>query len=304
MSAWRYALDEALVSLRRNARSVAISVATIAVAFLTLGGFLVALANIEAAAARWAQAAELSVYLRDGIDETTRTTLARDLGAHAAVAEVSYVSKDDALQRFRQDFPELSDVAGSLDTNPFPASLEVRLRPEAATADTAQTLAGEVGGRDGVADVQFDQRWIARVLALVSGVRLLGLGIGAVLLTGAAFTVAAVVRLSLVARQDELDIMALVGAPFAFVRGPFIAEGMLQGLAGASVALVALRVVFSLARGGAGDDLAGLLGTGQLRFLGVGAGFLLLAAGLAVGGVAGIAASRPTAEARFSGPPR
>jgi cell division transport system permease protein len=304
MSAWRYALDEALVSLRRNARSVAISVATIAVAFLTLGGFLVALANIEAAAARWAQAAELSVYLRDGIDETTRTTLARDLGAHAAVAEVSYVSKDDALQRFRQDFPELSDVAGSLDTNPFPASLEVRLRPEAATADTAQTLAGEVGGRDGVADVQFDQRWIARVLALVSGVRLLGLGIGAVLLTGAAFTVAAVVRLSLVARQDELDIMALVGAPFAFVRGPFIAEGMLQGLAGASVALVALRVVFSLARGGAGDDLAGLLGTGQLRFLGVGAGFLLLAAGLAVGGVAGIAASRPTPEARFSGPPR
>ncbi len=293
MSAWRYALDEALVSLRRNARSAAISVATIAVAFLTLGGFLVALANIEEAAARWAQAAELSVYLRDGIADTTRASIERDLGAHAAVAAVSYVSKDEALERFREDFPELSDVAGSLEANPFPASLEVRLRPEAATPDTAQALAGQVVGRDGVADVQFDQRWIARVLALVSGVRLLGLGIGAVLLTGAAFTAAAVVRLSLVARQDELDIMALVGAPFAFVRGPFIAEGMLQGLAGALVALATLRFLFSAVRGGAGDDLAGLMGTGELRFLSLGAALLLLSAGVLVGGVAGLAASRP-----------
>jgi cell division transport system permease protein len=292
MSAWRYALDEALLSFRRNPRSAAISIATIAVAFLTLGGFLVALANIEAAAARWAQAAELSIYLRDGIAESTRTAIERDLGAHAAVAGVSYVSKDQALERFREDFPELSDVAGSLDTNPFPASLEVRLRPEAATADTAQALAGQVVKQDGVADVQFDQRWIARVLALVSGVRLVGLGIGVVLLTGAAFTAAAVVRLSLFARQDELDIMALVGAPFAFVRGPFIAEGMLQGLVGSLVALLALRVGYWAVRGGAGDDLAGLLGSAELRFLGLGTGLLFVSAGVLVGAISGLAASR------------
>jgi cell division transport system permease protein len=293
MSAWRYALDEALTSFWRNRRSTAISIATIAVAFLTLGGFLVALANIEAAAARWAQAAELSIYLRDGIAESTRTAIERDLGANAAVAGVSYVSKDQALERFRADFPELSDVAGSLEANPFPASLEVRLRPEAATADTAQALAGQVGQRDGVADVQFDQRWIARVLALVSGVRLVGLGIGLVLLTGAAFTAAAVVRLSLFARQDELDIMGLVGAPFAFVRGPFIAEGMIQGLTGALVALVLLRLGFWAVRGGAGDDLAGLLGSGELQFLSLGTALLFVSAGVLVGGIAGLAASRP-----------
>jgi cell division transport system permease protein len=293
MSAWRYALDEALTSFWRNRRSTAISIATIAVAFLTLGGFLVALANIEAAAARWAQAAELSIYLRDGIAESTRTAIERDLGANAAVAGVSYVSKDQALERFRADFPELSDVAGSLEANPFPASLEVRLRPDAATADTAQALAGQVGQRDGVADVQFDQRWIARVLALVSGVRLVGLGIGLVLLTGAAFTAAAVVRLSLFARQDELDIMGLVGAPFAFVRGPFIAEGMMQGLTGALVALLLLRLGFGAVRGGAGDDLAGLLGSGELQFLSLGTALLFVSAGVLVGGIAGLAASRP-----------
>lgn len=292
MSAVRYSLDEAIVSLRRNGRSAALSIATIAVAFLTLGGFLVALANVEAAAARWAEAAEISVYLQDEIDETAMADIERALTAEPAVADVSYVSKADALKRFREDFPDLADVAGGLEQNPFPASFEVRLRTESATADTAQALAAAISAHDGVADVQFDQRWLARILAVVSAARLLGLGIGAVLLSGAAFTVAAVVRLSLYARRDELDIMELVGAPFAFVRGPFIAEGVLQGLAGAVLALVVLYGVFATVSGRVGDGLSDLVGPGGLRFLGFGGTALLLAAGLVVGGVAGVVASR------------
>lgn len=292
MSAFRYSLDEALVSLRRGGRSAAVSVATITIAFIILGGFLVLLTNVEAAAARWAQAAEVSVYLRDGLADAARASIEQELKALPAVAEVAYVSKDDALRRFSEDFPELSDVASGLSANPFPASLEVRLRPETATADAAQSLAAGVSAHDGVVDVQFDQRWLTRVLAVVSAVRLTGLGLSAVLLAGAAFTVAAVVRLSLVARRDELDIMALVGAPLAFVRGPFIVEGMLQGLIGAIVAVVALYVGYSLLASRVGTGLGDVLGPDGLRFLGIGGTLLLLAAGVAVGGLAGTVASK------------
>lgn len=292
MSALRYSFDEALVSLRRGGRSAAISIATIAVAFLTLGGFLVVLANIEAAAARWAEAAEVSVYLQDGLAEPLKSAIEQQLTSQPAVAEVAYVSKEEALRRFREDFPELSDVAGGVEVNPFPASFEVRLRVEAGTSDAAQSIAALVSAHDGVADVQFDQRWLTRILAVVAAARLLGLGIGAVLLTGAAFTVAAVVRLSLVARRDELDIMELVGAPFAFVRGPFIAEGMLQGLAGAVLALLALYATFSVLVGRVGAGLGDMVGPTGLRFLGVAGMFLLVAAGLVVGGLAGTLASR------------
>lgn len=292
MSAFRYALDEALASLRRGGRSAVISIATIAVAFLTLGGFLILLTNVEAAAARWAQAAEVSVYLQDGVAAEARAAIEAELRGQPVVAEVAYVSKDDALARFREDFPELSDVASGLHTNPFPASFEVRLRPETATADSAQSIAASVAARDGVVDVQFDQRWLTRVLAVVSAVRLLGLGMGAVLLTGAAFTVASVVRLSLVARRDELDIMELVGAPFAFVRGPFVAEGMIQGLTGAVVALAALWAAFSLLAGRAGGSFTDLVGPEGLRFVGPGGALILVGAGLLVGALAGTFASR------------
>ena len=87
---------------------------------------------------------------------------------------------------------------------------------------------------------------------------------------GAAFTVAAVVRLSLYARRDELEIMALVGAPFSYIRGPFVVEGLLLGGLGAAVALVAVAILYSLLGQWVGSDLAGLAGEGQLRFLGYG----------------------------------
>ena len=102
---------------------------------------------------------------------------------------------------------------------------------------------------------------------------------------GAAFTVAAVVRLSLYARRDELEIMQLVGAPFSYIRGPAIVEGLLLGGVGAAVALVACRLsVFDARRGGWDPIWPGYAGIGQLRFLGI-TEFVTDAAGAASGSV-------------------
>ena len=129
MKAIGYAFTEALVSLRRSGRSAAMSIVTIAIAFLALGGFLLVSANLRALVDRWASSAELSVYLRDDGDNASRQALLEELSAHSAVAGVEYVSKDMALERFRRDFPELADVAESAD-NPFPPSIEVRLHTD------------------------------------------------------------------------------------------------------------------------------------------------------------------------------
>jgi cell division transport system permease protein len=116
--------------------------------------------------------------------------------------------------------------------------------------------------------------------------------VAAILMLGAAFTVGAVVRLSLYARRDELEIMALVGAPFSYIRGPFVVEGLLLGGMGAAVALVVVRVLYSFAAQWLGSDIAGLTGEGQLRFLGFGEIALMVAGGILVGAAAGTFASR------------
>ncbi|HXG90242.1 MAG TPA: ABC transporter permease [Vicinamibacterales bacterium] len=290
MRAVRYALEQALVSLSRSGRSAAMSIGTIAIAFLTLGLFLLVSENLESVIQRWAAAAEMSVFLRDELDETTRGELMAELGAHRAVAAVEFVSKQDALARFKHDFPELGDLAESSE-NPFPPSIEVRLHTDPASTGAAEAMAQQMAERSGVADVRYDRQWLGRLMAIVGAIRLTGLAIAAVLVLGAAFTVAAVVRLSLQARQDELEIMQLVGAPFGYIRGPSVAEGTFLGGIGAALSLLALWALFSAMRGRLSETIAGLANGGEVRFLGMADATGLVVAGLVVGALAGVIAS-------------
>ena len=287
-----YAFEEALASIRRAGRSAVVSIVTIAIAFVTLGGFLLVSVNVQGMLDRWLEAAEMSVYLNDNASDDDRAALESVLRSRPDVAGVEYVSKATALERFRADFPELADVTGSLDGNPFPAVLEVRLRTEASDDAAIETFATEMAGRPGVADVQFDRRWLARLMGVVGAARGAGALVAGILMLGAAFTVGAVVRLSLHSRRDEIEIMALVGAPFSYIRGPFIMEGLLLGGAGAVVALVAVGVLYYIIGQAIGSNLAGLTADGQLRFLGFAEFATMILGGLLVGAGAGTLASR------------
>ena len=276
-----YAFDEAIASLRRSGRSALISIGTIAIAFITLGGFLLISVNVQDVLDRWLEAAEISVYLQETAADADRVAVEQFLRARPEVAAVEFVSKEHALQRFRTDFPELADVTGSLSQNPFPSALEVRLRAGGDSTTSAEMLAKDVAEKSGVADVQFDRTWLARLLGVVSSARLAGAVVAGILMLGAAFTVGAVVRLSLYARRDELEIMALVGAPFSYIRGPFVFEGLLLGGIGAAVALMVVAVLYYFA--------------GQyqpVRFLGYGDMAIMLLGGILVGAAAGTLASR------------
>ncbi len=125
-------------------------------------------------------------------------------------------------------------------------------------------------------------------IGLIRGV---GLVLGAVLTIAAALTVANVVRLALYARRDELEIMQLVGAPQAYIRGPFVMEGVLQGGAGALVALAALGVAFLALRGPYLVPLASAMNISSVAFLPLGICVLLVVGGMAVGCLGGLVAA-------------
>lgn len=287
-----YAFEEAWVSLKRSGRSALVSIGTIAIAFLTLGGFLLVSVNVQDVLDRWLQAAEMSIYLHDGATTEERDALEEFLESHPSVAAVEYVSRERALERFRVDFPELSDVATGIGENPFPSSFEVRLRTDTGGDAAADDLSEAVAGRPGVADIRYDRRWLARLVGMVTTARLAAALVAAILMLGAAFTVAAVVRLSLYARRDELEIMQLVGAPFSYIRGPAIVEGLLLGGIGAGLALVAISIAYSLLSQSIGTAWVGFVGLDQVRFLGAFEMAVMLLGGVVVGAAAGTVASR------------
>jgi cell division transport system permease protein len=291
MQGLKYFVREAMISLWRGRRAALLSVATIAAAVFVLGGFLVLGANLDRLVARWSAAAEFSVYWRDDATRAQQDAVDRILAGSSVVAAREPVTKDGALQRFKRDFPALARAAGSLERNPLPASVEVRLRP-GADPDAVSQLAAQIAKVQGVADVRYDRQWIERVLSVVVLARGLGILLAAVLIVAACLTVANVVRLALFARLDEVRIMALVGAPMSYIRGPFVVEGILQGGLGTAMAVILLYVGFLAARARYGDAMASLGGGGTFVFLPIGLTALLVLGGLALGCVGGMVAAR------------
>ena len=291
MSALKYSFDEAVASLWRGRRSGVLSTATIAVALFVLGGFLLATSNLERLGLEWSKTAEMSVYLDDQITPEQKRGVEQMLAPGDVVAAAEFVSKPEALKRFRQTFADLATTVESLDSNPLPASYEVRLRPSGDAPAAIASLSGRLRAAPGVADVRYDRQWLDRLLAAVSIVRTVGFALGAVLTIAAALTVANVVRLALYARRDELEIMELVGAPQAYIRGPFVMEGVLQGGIGAAMALAGLALLFLVVRSRYLVALAAALNLSSFRFLPLDLCGVLLLGGMAVGCVGGYVAA-------------
>ena len=292
MRALAYGLRLGWASVLRSGGSGAFAVMAISLAMIVLGTLLLITWNGERLLARWASAAEFSVYLRDEASSEERGAIESIIDQSGVAISREYVSNADALTHFRREFAELASLASSFEDNPFPASVEVRLRPEAEADGRAAALVKRLGSAAGVADVGYDSEWLGRVAGTLRTVRAVGLGLAALMALAAAVTVATVVRLRLHSRRDEIEIMELVGSPLAFIRGPFIAEGFLQGGIGALVALMLLWAGFAVVVAWWGTDIQAILAGGSIEFLPARLVAYLLAGGMLVGSAGGFAAAR------------
>ena len=294
MAALRYAFDEATRSLWRGRQSGLLSTATIALALFVLGAFLLVTSNLERLGAEWGSTAEMSVYLKDDATAQDRAAVEQILAPGDLVESKEFVSKGNALARFKQTFSDLAGALDGLGDNPLPASYEVRLRSGAANSAALDELGASLRRAKGVADVRYDRQWLARALSAIGIVRTVGLTLGLILTMAAALTVANVVRLALYARRDEIEIMHLVGAPTVYVRGPFVMEGVLQGGIGALAAIAILGGAYLAVRGRYLAPLAAAMNVPSVQFLPVSTCVLLVLGGMVVGCLGGLVAARFT----------
>jgi cell division transport system permease protein len=295
-----YAFGEAAASLWRRRGSSLLAVLTITVAMFVLGVFLLVTLNAARWMSGWTDAAEVSVYLADDITAEQRTAIASVISGHRSVAGSEFVSSSEAVKRFGRMFPELAQAASGLGSPGLPASFEVRLRKGETTAPEVEPLVFALRRMPGVVDVRYDRQWFDRVQAIVTATRTAGAALATVLVLAAALTVASVVRLALHARRQEIEIMHLVGAPLAYIRGPFVAEGILQGGLGALVAFLLLLAFYGAGRGrlaAGAATLPGLAATAP-AFLPLSWIAGLLAGGMLIGCIGGAIAARATGESR------
>jgi cell division transport system permease protein len=291
--ALKYFITEAAASLWRGRRSGVFAILTIAAGLFVLGFFLIVNTNVRRLTARWAESAELAVFLRDDAAPAQVEAVRALIADSGLAASQQFVTKEEAATRFAGDFPDLAASTRRLERNPFPASFDVRLRPDVRAAeDGVDTLAKALASQPGVSDVRYDRRWLARLNGVITFVRSIGLVIVILLAVASALTVASVVRLAAHARRDEIEIMKLVGAPLTYVRGPLVLEGVLQGGAGACVAIVGLSLLFALGRAKYGASVSEAVGLGAITFLPVELSLILLLGGMLLGSLGGLIVAR------------
>jgi cell division transport system permease protein len=239
-------LQALLGSLGRLSRSPLATLLTLLVIALALAlpaALRLLVTNAQAATGNFANAIELSVYLKSDVPLAKGKQLAAAAQQRADVAQVQLISAEQGLEDFRR-YSGFGDALAALKENPLPNMLHVRPRPEYTSSAALEALRHYFTAWPEVDLVEVDSQWVMRFNAILDVLRQLLLIAAALLGAGVLAVVGNTIRLEIAGRRAEIEVTKLVGGSNSFVRRPFLYTGVLYGLGGALLAwgIVALAI--------------------------------------------------------------
>ncbi len=274
-----YAVREGLAGFRRAPLAAFAATAAMAVALVLVGVFAAVVATgSQVTSYLEARIGTAEVYLRDDADSLAARVLVARFGAQAGVVATEHVTRAEAARAFAEAF---GDDARLFDDTFLPASIRVTFAPAYAREDSMARFAALAKSQAGVDDVVYDAGLFGRVQRNLALVRRIGAAICALVVLAALFLVANTIRLTIYARRLVIRTMKLVGATDAFVRRPFLVEGLVQGLAAGLLAALVLAGLAAAVRAALPSDVFGPEGAVWLGWVPLGA----VALGLGLGGL-------------------
>jgi cell division transport system permease protein len=292
LRALRHCVREAGDGLWRNPTLSLLSAAAIGISLYVLGLFLLLTFNLNRFVEELGRETQIQVYLRDDATPDQIKSLVAEFGSDPAIAQARFVSKVEARRRFQRDFPSLRDLPERVGGNPFPASFDVEIRDAFRDPEALDRIVTSYQKAPGIEEVRYDRGWTERLSRIIGLVQKGGYGIGALLGFAALVTVGATVRLTVLARREEIEIMKLVGATAGFIRGPFMLAAAAQGLAGGALAIAGLVVTHRLVERADMFRANPFMSIVAGRFLPSGAVLALAAVGAGLGIVAAVLSLR------------
>ncbi|NOT09518.1 MAG: ABC transporter permease [Gemmatimonadales bacterium] len=246
-------LGEALKTFRRAPLLSGLSVATIGFSLFTIGLFGLVALNFRQTLRTLAERVEVVAFVLRGTPTETITAASQDIQAFPEVLEVQYVSEEQALSRAREELVEFKEAYRDLETNPLPASLEIRLKEGFRDAGSAQGVAERIRGFAFIDDVRYGRDWVQRLDRLRTMAAVVGLVIGLAFAIVAMVIIGVTIRMTVLQRAHEIAIMRLVGATNRYIRGPFLLEGGIKGVLGGLLAVLMCWITFAVFRSTAGE---------------------------------------------------
>jgi len=216
------------------------AITTIAITLFIVGFFIILVFDIQGILSSIKNQVEIAVYLKDNVTDELKTYLENEIKGWDEISQVSFVSKEQALEKFKKD-NEGSEILKEIQGNPLPGSFELELKsPEKVELVALRFMDKDGNFIEGVDEVIYGQNYVQKLFSITAIVGTIAFLIIIVLLLAAIVLIFNTIRLSVHARRKEIEVMKLVGATNWFVRLPFLFEGFFEGFIGSIISVIML----------------------------------------------------------------
>ena len=251
MSSFFYFLIESLKGFRRNLSTAVGSIITIFLSLLIIGLFLIGGIILNNIVQSVEDEVTITAYIADDAQSSDIQKLTEKIQSNDNVKNVNFVTKDDALEKFRNSMAQSPEIIEQLNgNNPLPASLDIELK----SPQNVDNLANEIKADslftsicDNKSDPQdslkYGKKTVDKLFAVTNTIRFVGIALVFLLIIIAMIFINNTIRLAIMARRKEIGIMRLVGASNGFIRGPFLMEGSIQALIGSLLSILIIELI-------------------------------------------------------------
>lgn len=241
-----YFCKEAMINFKRAGTMTYASIGVITVTLFIMGIFLLLIANLCMVQDTLIKKASIIVYLKDDLPIGTIQSIQTNIGRQINQAgQIVYISKQDALEGFKKELSSHEDILSGISRNPLPAYFEINLTPSKRFSwEGLKKNAIAIEKMEGIEGVDYGQKAVEVIGTITDVVRMFIIGIGFILGLATLIIISNTIELALFARQEEMEIMRLVGATPWFIRCPYLLEGMLHGLISGILSVGLLWLVY------------------------------------------------------------
>ena len=221
---------------------------TMAMTLFIFGSFMLLETNLQSLLKGWGDQIQLNAYLEPGLGGGETESLLNRVRALPEVLRVRHITQEQAWRDFHAALGAQANVLDGLPADVLPSSLEITVQPAFRDAPAVERLATRLKQEKEISLVEYPRDWIDRLSLLVLAVEWMKWLVAGALFVITFFIVGSTVKLAILARQDEIEIMQLVGSSRTMIQAPFVLEGMVQGLVGGALAVAGLWGAFEMAR--------------------------------------------------------
>ena len=239
-----YFFREAFMSLRTHRASTLIGIITTAFTLTSFGTFLLLYHNVHNLIGQVQHNIQIIVYPTDPIEPHMLQDLKKSIQADAAIDSLTLISKTDALKDFKHQFPDEAYLLDGLGKNPFPASLILNLAETIPSTNAISNLVNRLRQNPHVERVRYNRDWVERLTLVITYMEIGALIVGGVLALASITIIANTVQLAFYTRQEEIEILRLIGGTNLFISIPYLIEGAIIGGLGGGISLGFLRAGF------------------------------------------------------------